>query len=139
MNDARLIAFVRPGYGLSDEYRYTEAGIRRTVVTALKDVLDALDMLRIDLIGRSMGSRTAILFALEHPDRVEHLTLVGSVVGFRGTRPPKPIHLLTAPVLNRVIHRLQKPSEAGASISLKSSVNERPSRTVPLHHGDSGQ
>lgn len=109
----RLVTFDRPGYGLSDPHRYSGATIRRTVVTALEDVLDALEVDRVDLVGHSMGGQTALRFALEQPERVRRLALVGAVVGFPGTRPPTPIRLLTAPVLNRVIRRLQRPGEAG--------------------------
>lgn len=143
-DDARLITFDRPGYGLSDEYRYTESNIRRTVVTALEDVLDALEVDQIDLVGHSMGGQTAILYALEHPDRVRRLSLVGSVVGFPGTRPPMPIRLLTAPVLNRVVRRLQKPGAAGVLdiaeiFGEREAIKEHPAfiRAIAAHEADS--
>lgn len=111
--NARMIAFDRPGYGLSDPFVYTEANIRRTVVDSLSGVIDELGIEQFDLVGHSMGGQAAILFALAHPERVRRLNLVGSVVAFPGTRPPVPIRLLTVPVFNRVIRRLQKPGEAG--------------------------
>jgi 2-hydroxy-6-oxonona-2,4-dienedioate hydrolase len=111
--DARMIAFDRPGYGLSDPFVYTEANIRRTVVDSLSRVVDELGIEQFDLVGHSMGGQAAIRFALAHPERVRRLNLVGSIVGFPGTHPPVPIRLLTVPVLNRVMRRMQKSGEAG--------------------------
>ena len=113
LDDTRMIAFDRPGYGLSDPFVYTEENIQRTVVETLKGVLDELGIERADLVGHSMGGHTGILFALAHPDRVRRLVLVGSVPAFPGTRPPVQLRLLTVPGLNRLIRRLQKSGEEG--------------------------
>jgi 3-oxoadipate enol-lactonase len=43
----------------------------------LRDLLDGLDLDRPTLVGLSMGARTAVDFALAHPDRVADLVLVG--------------------------------------------------------------
>ena len=43
----------------------------------LLDLLDGLDLDRPTLVGLSLGARTAIDFALAHPDRVADLVLVG--------------------------------------------------------------
>jgi len=43
----------------------------------LRDLLDGLDLDRPTLVGLSMGARTAIDFAVAHPDRVAGLVLVG--------------------------------------------------------------
>lgn len=112
-DDVRTIAFDRPGYGLSGEFVYTEANLRRTVVDALGGVLDELGLERVDLVGHSMGGYTSILFALAHPERVRRLALVGSVPAFPGTRPPLPFRLMTVPGLGRLIERKQKPGEEG--------------------------
>ena len=113
LDDTRIIAFDRPGYGLSDPFVYTEENIQRTVVDTLEGVLDELGIERADLVGHSMGGHTGILFALAHPDRVRQLLLVGAVPAFPGTRPPVQLRLLTIPGLNRLIRRLQKSGEEG--------------------------
>ncbi|MEV8439929.1 alpha/beta hydrolase [Actinosynnema sp. NPDC051121] len=43
----------------------------------LRDLLDGLDLDRPTLVGLSLGARTAVDFALAHPDRVADLVLVG--------------------------------------------------------------
>ncbi|MFB6184850.1 MAG: alpha/beta fold hydrolase [Haloarculaceae archaeon] len=110
---ARSIAFDRPGYGLSDPFVYTETNLRRTVVDVIEDVFDELEIERADLVGHSMGGHASILFAVEHPDRVRRIATVGAIPGFPGTRPPVPLRLLTVPILNRVLRRLQKSGEEG--------------------------
>ena len=44
-------------------------------------LLDALEIPVAHLVGRSMGGGTAIIAALDHPDRVATLTLVGTTNG----------------------------------------------------------
>ena len=113
LDDVPVVAFDRPGYGLSDGFAYTEANLRVTVVDALDGVLDGLEFDRVDLVGHSAGGYTSILYALANPDRVRRLTLVGGVPTFPGTRPPLPFRLMTAPGLGRLLKRLQKPGEEG--------------------------
>ncbi len=46
----------------------------------LRDLMDALSIARATLVGASMGGAAAIHFALEWPERVDALVLVGSAV-----------------------------------------------------------
>lgn len=112
-DDARRIAFDRPGYGLSDPFEYATESVRRTLVDAVEGVLDATAVERADLVCHSMGGYAGVLFALARPERVRSLVLVGSVPAFPGTQPPVPLRLLTVPLLGRLLQRLQKSGEEG--------------------------
>lgn len=112
-DDTRSIALDRPGYGLSDPFVYTEANLRRTVVNVIEGVLDGLEIDQADLVGHSMGGHASILFAVEHPDRVRRIATVGAIPGFPGTSPPFPLRLMTVPLLDRVIERIQKSGVEG--------------------------
>lgn len=110
----RTIAFDRPGYGLSAPFEYTEGNLHRTNVDVIDGVLDALDLEQVDLIGHSMGGHASIRFALEHPERVQQITTLGAMPGFPGTHLPLPFRLMTVPLLNRLIQRMQPSGEEGA-------------------------
>ena len=80
--------------------RYDQPGYGRTAPTPgpftpredLRVLLHTLGIARASLVGCSMGSRTALDFALRYPDRVDRLVLTSpSVNGFRYTGPPSPL------------------------------------------------
>lgn len=57
----------------------------------LRALLDALRIEQPSLVGCSMGSRTALDYALSYPDGVDRLVLTSPAVsGFRHTGPPPP-------------------------------------------------
>ncbi len=113
-DDARTVAFDRPGYGLSGPFEYTEGTLRGTLVESVAGLVDDLGTDRVDLVGHSMGGLACILYAVTYPDQVRRLSIVGSVPGFPGTRPPYRLRTLSVPLLNRVVRRMQKPGVEGA-------------------------
>src|ERR1700681_4197302 len=92
-----LIRLDLPGFGLTGpapdgDYR-AERYVR--VVAAL---LDSLGVERTDIAGNSMGGRTALMFALEHPERVRKLILVDA--GASAPMPPPMLfRLAQTPIL----------------------------------------
>lgn len=114
LHGRRMIAIDRPSWGLSDDFVYTTENLRQTIGNVLVGVLDELGIEQADLVGNSSGGYWSIVFALTHPDRVRRPVLLGGVPTFPGTSPPFPLRAFTAPVLGRVLARLQKPSEENA-------------------------
>src|SRR6202171_2495908 len=94
----RLIRLDLPGFGLTGpapDGDYTAARYVR-VVAAL---LDSLGVARTDIAGNSMGGRTALMFALAHPERVRKLILVDAG-GFAPMLSPPPLfRLAQTPIL----------------------------------------
>lgn len=111
LDETWMIAIDRPGWGLSDDFVYTTENHRQTAGDVLVGIFDELGIGQVDLVGNSTGGYWSLVFALTHPQRIRRLILLGGVPTFPGTRPPLPIKLFTVPVLNRVLVRLQKPSE----------------------------
>lgn len=74
--DYRVVAYDLRGYGRSElppePYAHHED---------LLGLFDALDIDRAHVVGASMGAATAVDFALEQPDRVLSLCLVGPAIG----------------------------------------------------------
>jgi 2-hydroxy-6-oxonona-2,4-dienedioate hydrolase len=73
----RVLAVDQPGYGKSDPYVMNEP--RNTVnARAVKDLMDKLGIEKANLIGNSMGGATALAFAVDYPDRVNKIVMMGS-------------------------------------------------------------
>ena len=74
----RVVAPDLAGFGLSEkpDRDYTVEGLSRW----LGAFLDALNLRRVTLVAHSMGGTIALLYALEHPERVERLVVVNPLV-----------------------------------------------------------
>ncbi len=104
----RCLLVDQPGFGKSDSVTMAEP--RNTVnARALKDLMDALGIEKASLIGNSMGGGTAITFAIDYPDRIEKLIVMGSGTG--GSPPIfAPIPTEGIKILNEVF---EEPSVEG--------------------------
>lgn len=76
----RVIVLDQPGYGQSAKPIVTE-GVWTFNAYVLREVLDALDIERAHLVGNSLGGGTALKMALDYPDRVDRLVLMGPAGG----------------------------------------------------------
>lgn len=73
----RTILLDCPGFGRSDTV--TDTTVPRDTVNAeaVRDLLDSLGIEKANLIGNSMGGATSLRFALEYPDRINKMVLMG--------------------------------------------------------------
>jgi pimeloyl-ACP methyl ester carboxylesterase len=72
----RVVGFDYYGHGLSDR----EHGLRYGPVLWKEqavDVLDALGIERVTVVGHSLGGSVAAMFTADHPDRVERSVFIG--------------------------------------------------------------
>jgi pimeloyl-ACP methyl ester carboxylesterase len=97
----RLIAADLPGFGDSDK-PIGAAYDARFFARASIDLLDALALNRVDLIGNSLGGRVALEIAMAHPDRVGRLGLLAPSLAWRRERPLLALLRLTRPELGLV-------------------------------------
>jgi haloalkane dehalogenase len=95
----RAVAVDWLGYGRSDRAAPGRLdGARHQ--QQLREVLDALDLGRVVLVGHDAGGPDAIEFALDQPGRVERLVLLNTYYGHAPTlRLPELIRLLADPQL----------------------------------------
>jgi 2-hydroxy-6-oxonona-2,4-dienedioate hydrolase len=72
----RVIAMDFPGFNKSDPFLPTTS---RTALNAqaVNGLLACLEIERAHLVGNSLGGATALAFALNHPDRLDRLVLMG--------------------------------------------------------------
>jgi pimeloyl-ACP methyl ester carboxylesterase len=132
----RLIAVDRPGCGLSDPVDYREVDLRRHAVEFIEDLLDALGVERVPLVANSMGGLWSLWFALDRPQRVRCLALLGCPAVVAGTSAPFVMRLLSVRRLNQLMMKLQPPSPKQAR-ALYASVAGKPAvDTLPQEFFD---
>jgi pimeloyl-ACP methyl ester carboxylesterase len=87
----RLIAVDRPGCGLTDGFDYRGlADFRGHAISFLSSLLDALGIRTAPIVANSMGALWSLWLALEHPNRVSSLALLGCPALMPGTSMPFP-------------------------------------------------
>lgn len=76
-HDRTVIIPDQPGFGESHRPDLTAAPYAKTSVDALLRILDAEGLDTVDVVGNSLGGMVATHLALEHPDRVRRMVLMG--------------------------------------------------------------
>jgi len=83
----RVIAFEMPGFGLSAENSRTRD--MPEMASTMAQAIDALGLDAVNLIGTSLGGKTALWLALQQPQRVRALVLEApAAICPEGTEPP---------------------------------------------------
>jgi pimeloyl-ACP methyl ester carboxylesterase len=100
----RVLAVDRPGHGLADPFDYTGVDVLEHAVVFLREILAALELDTVDIAGNSLGGLWSVALALEHPERVSRLALVGAPPGV--TRwVPAMLRLFGLPLVARPLAR----------------------------------
>ena len=73
----RVILPDLPGFAKSDKPA-VEGGLLTFMARAIKGLMDALDIHRAHFVGNSLGGATTMKFALDHPDRIQRIVLMGA-------------------------------------------------------------
>lgn len=79
--DFRLVIPDKPGAGLASPFDYRGVNLREHGTEFLKELVDALGLDKVSIVGNSMGGYFAFGFALAHPDRVSKLVIAGEPAG----------------------------------------------------------
>lgn len=109
----RVILMDFPGWGKSDPIVCTGS---RSDLNAyfLKGLIDRLDIETVHLVGNSMGAHSAVACALEHPQLIKTLTLMGGGTGGISPFFPMPtegIKLIGALYRNPSVDNIRKMME----------------------------
>jgi 2-hydroxy-6-oxonona-2,4-dienedioate hydrolase len=105
----RIIAVNRPGGGASEGMDYRKVDFREFAVRTLTCVMDAFALDRVPIVAHSIGGHWSLWLALDQPERVSALTLLGVPGNLVSTRPPFALRLLSVPVLNRLLYHFITP------------------------------
>lgn len=122
----------RPGFGLSDPEAFPPDDFRQCAVRFVDELLDELRLGSAVLAGASGGGSWAVWYALNRPERVRGLVVLGSVPLFPGARIPPGVRLLATPGLGRVLAHAVRPGRR-TLLRLMSSMGE--ADTVLRHPG----
>ena len=105
-----LLAVDLPGHGLSDPVRYQRGAVREHARRLIDDILDALGLGEVPVVGHSLGG----MFALWHAAASERIPLVVAVgvpaVALPGVRVRMPLSLLTVRGLGVAVLRSPSPA-----------------------------
>jgi len=103
----------RPGHGLTDPINYNGIDYRKSAVDFIHSFMDGVGLEKALFMGNSMGGYFSICHALEYPERVEKLLLIGAPAGMNYWVPPI-LRLLGVKGLNKLLEKtVGKPSIDG--------------------------
>jgi 2-hydroxy-6-oxonona-2,4-dienedioate hydrolase len=109
LKDRRIIAINRPGGGMSEGMDHNKVDLHEFAVHTLTSVLDAFGLDQVPVVAHSIGGHWSLWLALDRPERVTALALLGVPGNLLNTAPPPFMRLLSVPVLNRLMIKLIVP------------------------------
>lgn len=106
-NDFRVVSLDLPGHGLTQEVDLESVSIP-SFVSVINEVADNLNLKTFTLVGSSMGGSTAWTYALDYPERLDGLVLVGASGWPREDENDRPIvfHLLASPFVRPLLKNM---------------------------------
>jgi pimeloyl-ACP methyl ester carboxylesterase len=75
--DHRVLLVDMPQYGKSDKCELATPRLT-TLAAIMRDFMDALGIERADFVGNSFGGQVSLKTAIDYPERVGHVVLIGS-------------------------------------------------------------
>jgi 2-hydroxy-6-oxonona-2,4-dienedioate hydrolase len=106
----RLLAVDLPGHGLSDPVAFRRGQVREHARALIEDILDALGLDEVPVIGHSLGSMFALWHVAAGSGRICEVVAIGEpAVALPGVRVRMPLSLLTVPGLGVAVLRAPSP------------------------------
>jgi 2-hydroxy-6-oxonona-2,4-dienedioate hydrolase len=116
LKDRRIIAINRPGGGLSEGMDHSKISLREYASQMITSVLDAFGLDKTPIVAHSIGGHMSLWAAMDNPERVSALTLLGVPGNIINTGPPFVLRLLSLPVLNGLLLNLIRPKSPKQSL-----------------------
>ena len=124
----RLLAVDLPGHGLSDPVAFRRGQVREHARRLIEDILDALGLDEVPVIGHSLGGMFALWHVASGSKRISTVVAIGEpAVALPGVRVRMPLSLLTvrglgiavlrAPSPHRVYRRLLAQGQGSAEVA----------------------
>jgi len=124
----RLLAVDLPGHGLSDPVAFRRGQVREHARALIEDILDALGLDEVPVIGHSLGGMFALWHVASDFGRISQVIAIGEPgVALPGVRVRMPLSLLTvrglgvavlrSPSPHRVYRRLLAQGQGSADVA----------------------
>ncbi|MDR1639353.1 MAG: alpha/beta hydrolase [Clostridiales bacterium] len=98
-----IFAVNLPGSGLSGSMDYRRHDFHTLAIDVITSVLDTLHLDGATLMGHSIGAHWCLWFAIDHPDKVGRLILLGAPGHVDAAQPPLALRLMSVPYVNRAM------------------------------------
>ena len=106
----RLLAVDLPGHGLSDPFAFRRGQVREHARRLIEDILDALGLDEVPVIGHSLGGMFALWHVAAGSGRISEVVAIGEpAVALPGVRVRMPLSLLTVRGLGVAVLRSPSP------------------------------
>ncbi|MDR3216207.1 MAG: alpha/beta hydrolase [Clostridiaceae bacterium] len=112
----RILAFNRPGGGLSEGINHHTIGFKELATETLTGVLDHFSIGQLPVISHSMGSHWSLWFAATAPERIEKLVLLGVPGNVLRCKPPLLLRLAAIRGLNKAMFEKITPKSVESSL-----------------------
>ena len=110
LGQVRLLAVDLPGHGLSDPAVFRRGQVRDHARRLIEDILDALGLDEVPVIGHSLGGMFALWHVAAGSGRISGLVAIGEpAVALPGVRVRIPLSLLTVPGVGAAVLRSPTP------------------------------
>ncbi len=138
MKGRRIFAINRPGGGLSEGMDHNSVDIRSFAVKTLETVLESFSLENVDVVAHSMGAHWSLWLAMDRPNRVRSLMMLGNPGNVMKGNAPLLLRLISRPPLNKLFFRLLIPSDKNKALrSLKMMGHSRETISrLPMALGD---
>jgi 2-hydroxy-6-oxonona-2,4-dienedioate hydrolase len=113
----RIIALNRPGGGLSEGMDHTQVDIRDFAVKTVVAAINAFRLEKVDIVAHSMGAHWSLWTAMDRPELVRSLTLLGNPGNVMNGRPPLLMRLMMRRPLNKIVLTFLKKSAGPNKLS----------------------
>jgi pimeloyl-ACP methyl ester carboxylesterase len=128
----RCIAVDLPGHGRSDPIDFRGVALRPWYSGMLGALLDRLGLEAAPVVGHSLGGMLGLWLALDAPERVDALVLMGApAVALPGSRADLLLALLATPPLNRLMLAAPSPRPLYRFLLARSAGRNALARSAP--------
>ena len=136
IKDRRIIALNRPRGGLSEGMDQTRIEIRDFAVKTIVATMDAFHLEKADIVAHSMGAHWSLWTAMDRPERVRSLSLLGNPGNVMKGKPPLMMRMMMRWPFNRIVFKFLKGADRDKKLrtlkfmgSSKETIDNLPKRT----------